>query len=100
MAARGSMALGARRLFVSVSAVTWAAEAKAAGETADYRYSWKRQNWFDYARTNADQQEQGGGAGGLAGDNFERPLFSVEGGLGLFGSASADSVGFVVVPRR
>ncbi|WP_420348751.1 GcvT family protein [Pelagibius sp.] len=24
-------------------------EAKAAGETADYRYSWKRQNWFDYA---------------------------------------------------
>ncbi len=57
------------------------------------------QNWFDYARTNADQQEQGGGAGGLAGDNFERPLFSVEGGLGLFGSASADSVGFVVVPR-
>ena len=57
------------------------------------------QNWFDYARTNADQQEQGGNAGGLAGDNFERPLFSVEGGLGLFGSASADSVGFVVVPR-
>ena len=57
------------------------------------------QNWFDYARTNADQQEQGGGAGGLAGDNFERPLFSVEGGMGLFGSASADSVGFVVVPR-
>ena len=58
------------------------------------------QNWFDYARTNADQQQQGGGAGGLAGDNFERPLFSVEGGLGLFGSASADSVGFVVVPRE
>ena len=58
------------------------------------------QNWFDYARTNADQQEQGGGAGGLAGDNFERPLFSVQGGLGLFGSASADSVGFVVVPRE
>lgn len=57
------------------------------------------QNWFDYARTNADQQQQGGNAGGLAGDNFERPLFSVEGGLGLFGSASADSVGFVVVPR-
>ena len=57
------------------------------------------QNWFDYARTNADQQEQGGWAGGLAGDNFERPLFSVEGGMGIFGSASADSVGFVVVPR-
>lgn len=56
-------------------------------------------NWFDYVRTSADQQEQGGWAGGLAGDNFERPLFSVEGGLGLFGSASVDSVGFVVVPR-
>ncbi len=24
-------------------------EAKAAGEAAEYRYSWKRQNWFDYA---------------------------------------------------
>ena len=57
------------------------------------------QNWFDYARTNADQQQQGGWAGGLAGDNFERPLFSVEGGMGLFGSASVDSVGFVVVLR-
>ena len=25
------------------------ADAKARGETAQYRYSWKRQNWFDYA---------------------------------------------------
>ena len=57
-------------------------------------------NWFEYARTSPDQQEQGGWAGGLAGDNFERPLFPVEGGMGLFGSASVDSVGFVVVPRR
>ena len=24
--------------------------ARARGETAEYRYSWKRQNWFDYAR--------------------------------------------------
>jgi glycine cleavage system T protein len=24
-------------------------EAKARGETADYRYAWGRQNWFDYA---------------------------------------------------
>ena len=54
-------------------------------------------NWFDYARTSPTQQEQGGWAGGLAGDYFERPLFSVEGGMGLFGSASVDSVGFVVV---
>ncbi len=56
-------------------------------------------NWFDYARTSADQQEQGGWAGGLAGDNFERPLFPVEGGMGFFASASVDSVGFVVVSR-
>ena len=36
---------------------------------------------------------------GLAGDNFERPLFHVNGGIGIFGSASVDSVGFVVLPR-
>ena len=55
-------------------------------------------NWFEYARSSPDQQEQGG-FGGLAGDNFERPFFQVEGGIGLFGSASVDSVGFVVLPR-
>ena len=56
-------------------------------------------NWFEYARSSFEQQEQGGFAGGLAGDNFERPFFEVEGGIGLFGSASVDSVGFFVVPR-
>ena len=55
-------------------------------------------NWFEYARSSPDLQEQGG-FGGLAGENFERPFFQVEGGIGLFGSASVDSVGFVVVPR-
>ena len=55
-------------------------------------------NWFEYARASPDQQEQGG-FGGMAGDNFERPFFQVEGGIGLFGSASVDSVGFVVLPR-
>ena len=55
-------------------------------------------NWFEYARSSPDQQEQGG-FGGLAGDNFERPFFQVEGGIGLFGSASVDSVGFVILPR-
>ena len=49
-------------------------------------------NWFEYARSSPDQQEQGG-FGGMAGDNFERPFFQVEGGIGLFGSASVDSVG-------
>ena len=55
-------------------------------------------NWFEYARSSPDQQEQGG-FGGLAGENFERPFFQVEGGIGLFVSASVDSVGFVVLPR-
>lgn len=56
------------------------------------------QNWFDYLRTNPDTNP--GLGGGLVGDNFERPLFRVEGGIGLFGSASVDSVGFFVLPRR
>ena len=56
-------------------------------------------NWFEYARSSPDFQEEQGGFGGLAGDNFERPFFQVEGGIGLFGSASIDSVGFVVLPR-
>ncbi len=55
-------------------------------------------NWFEYARSSPDLQEQGG-FGGLVGENFERPFFQVEGGIGLFGSASVDSVGFVVLPR-
>jgi hypothetical protein len=57
-------------------------------------------NWFDFARSSPEMQEQGGGFGGLAGENFERPIFHVEGGIGLFGSASVDSVGFVVLPRE
>ncbi|MCC7262878.1 MAG: hypothetical protein IT369_10185 [Candidatus Latescibacteria bacterium] len=56
------------------------------------------QNWFDYLRTNPATNP--GFGSGLAGDNFERPLFHVEGGIGLFGSASVDSVGFTVLPRR
>ncbi len=55
-------------------------------------------NWFEYARSSPDQQEQGG-FGGMIGENFERPFFQVEGGIGLFASASVDSVGFVVLPR-
>ena len=55
-------------------------------------------NWFEYALSSPDRQEQGG-FGGLAGENFELPFFQVEGGIGLFGSASVDSVGFVVLPR-
>ena len=56
------------------------------------------QHWFDYVRSSF----QGGSAfvgGGLAGDNFERPIFNIAGGLGLFGSASVDSVGFFVLTK-
>ena len=55
------------------------------------------ENWFDYVRSAPDRD--GGFAGSLAGDNFERPLFNVAGGVGLFGSAAVDSVGFFVLPR-
>ncbi len=60
-------------------------------------------NWFDLIRSVPEFfQDDDGNAfqpGGLAGDNFERPLFHVDGGIGIFGSASVDSVGFVVLPR-
>ena len=55
-------------------------------------------NWYDYARSGAEAQESW--FGGLAGENFRRPLFHVEGGIGLFGSASVDSLGFVVVEEQ
>jgi hypothetical protein len=55
-------------------------------------------NWFDYTRSNPAGNP--GLGGGLAGDSFGSPLFRVEGGIGLFGSASVDSVGFTVLPRR
>ncbi|HCR17951.1 MAG TPA: hypothetical protein DIU35_10755 [Candidatus Latescibacteria bacterium] len=55
-------------------------------------------NWFDFTRSSPLENE-GGFVGSLAGDNFERPIFNLEGGIGLFGSASVDSVGFFVLPR-
>ncbi|MBT5872775.1 MAG: DUF4249 family protein [Candidatus Latescibacteria bacterium] len=55
-------------------------------------------NWYDFARSSPETQNDG--FGGLAGDNFERPIFSIEGGMGLFGSASIDSLGFFVLPRN
>jgi hypothetical protein len=55
------------------------------------------ENWYDFIRTNLT--DDGGGFGGLAGDSFERPIFRLEGAIGLFGSASADSVGVVILPR-
>ena len=52
-------------------------------------------NTFDLIRSTP----QGGLAyGGNAGDNFERPIYHLDGGIGLFGSVSVDSVGFTVWP--
>ena len=56
-------------------------------------------NWFDLARTDPVLRGGGFGFGGQAGDDFERPIFHVEGGIGLFGSGAVDSVGVVVHPR-
>ena len=55
-------------------------------------------NSFDYVRSIA-RADGGFSFGGSPGDRFERPVFHVQGGIGLFGSASADSVGFFVHPR-
>ncbi len=54
-------------------------------------------NWYDLARTSG--LFGGGGFGGNAGDNFEKPIYHVNGGIGIFGSASVDSVGFRVLAR-
>jgi Domain of unknown function (DUF4249) len=55
-------------------------------------------NWFDLARTDPVLGGGGFGFGGEAGDAITRPIFHVHGGIGLFGSMSADSVGFYVAP--
>lgn len=55
------------------------------------------QNWFDFVRTSPEFGGDGG-FGGNAGDNFKFPAFNVDGGIGVFGSASVDSLGFVVMP--
>jgi hypothetical protein len=54
-------------------------------------------NAFDYVRS--IPQENGIVFGGNLGGRFERPIFHVEGGIGLFGSASSDSVALFVLPR-
>ncbi len=53
-------------------------------------------NWFDLVRTDNVDADRGSGE---AGQGFQRPLFNIENGIGLFGSASVDSVGFFVRPR-
>lgn len=58
------------------------------------------QNWFDLLRSEPHLTGAAGPAvGANAGDEFERPIFHVDGGIGLFGSASVDSIGFRILPR-
>ena len=56
-------------------------------------------NWFDLVRS-TPQTDGGLGFGGNVGDPGDRPIFNVQGGIGLFGSASVDSVGFFILPRE
>jgi len=56
-------------------------------------------NWFDLARTEPSLNGGGFGFGGQVGDDFERPIFHIDGGIGLFGSGAVDSAGVNVLPR-
>lgn len=56
-------------------------------------------NLFDFLRSVEASGENAFGFGSLAGDTFERPVFNLDGGIGVFGSASLDSFGFVVLPE-
>jgi len=69
-----------------------------AGRYKVYLYAVDR-NWYDLVRTSRDLGGGPGGIGGNAGDDFERPIFHIEGGIGLFGSAAVDSIGFTILPR-
>jgi len=55
-------------------------------------------NAFDFVRS-IPQNNGGFAFGGNLGGNFNRPITHVAGGIGLFGSASTDSLGFSVHPR-
>jgi hypothetical protein len=57
------------------------------------------QNWYDLVRS-TPPSDGGLGFGGNAGDSQDQPIFHVEGGIGLFGSAAVDSVGFYVLPEN
>jgi hypothetical protein len=54
-------------------------------------------NWYDLVRS-IPQTDGGLGFGGNIGDAFDQPIFNISGGIGLFGSASVDSVGFYIHP--
>jgi len=57
------------------------------------------QNWYDLIRS-TPQTGGGLGFGGNAGEGTDRPIFHIDGGIGLFGSATVDSVGFYITPQE
>lgn len=76
-------------LFLSWEGINYAGRHKVKVFAVD-------ENWFDLVRTdnvNADRSS------GEAGQSFQRPLFHVENGIGLFASAVVDSFGFFVRPE-
>lgn len=56
-------------------------------------------NWYDLVRSVPSLGGTNVGFGGNVGDAFERPIFHVEGGIGLFGSGSMSEIGFMVHPK-
>lgn len=55
-------------------------------------------NWYDLARSTDAFANNNIGFGTNAGDDFERPIFHIEGGIGFFGSAAMSDIGFSVIP--
>ena len=54
-------------------------------------------NWFDLVRS-IPQGGGGIGFGGNLGDGVDPPIWHINGGIGLFGSAAVDSLGFFIAP--
>lgn len=56
-------------------------------------------NLFDFLRSVEASGQNPIGFGSLAGDTFERPVFNLDGGIGVFGSASLDAFIIFVIPE-
>jgi|GEM_PF-365645 hypothetical protein len=76
-------------LFLSWKGINYAGRHKVKVFAVD-------RNWFDLVRTDNLGEER---ESGEAGQSFQRPLFHIENGIGLFASASVDSFGFFVRPE-
>lgn len=70
----------------------------SSGEHSVEVYALDR-NLFDFLRSVEASGQNAISFGGLAGDTFERPVFNLDGGIGVFGSASLDAFVFFVIPE-